>query len=113
MDRDVHRVEAGGDVVARPGEDHVPGEIRRGDPFSEVGGVLDAAAMHAADDEAAELGEAPARACDRLDHEMLPLPVLDVADDPGESKNLRHEHPEILDDLRTRLEKWSKEVLLH
>ena len=39
--------------------------------------------------------------------------LSNVADDPGESKNLRHQHPEILDDLQTRVELWSKQVVLH
>jgi len=30
--------------------------------------------------------------------------------DPGESRNLRREHPEIADELQTLLEKWRKEV---
>jgi arylsulfatase A-like enzyme len=39
--------------------------------------------------------------------------LSNVAEDPGESKNLRHQHPEILDDLRTRIERWSKDVMVN
>ncbi len=86
VDHDVHRVEAGGDVVAGAGQDHVAGEVRARDPLVDPLRVLGAAPVHAADEEAAELREARARARDRLDHEMLPLPVLDVPDDAGERR---------------------------
>jgi hypothetical protein len=39
--------------------------------------------------------------------------LSNLAEDPAESKNLRHLHPEILDDLRTRVERWSKEVMVN
>jgi arylsulfatase A-like enzyme len=36
--------------------------------------------------------------------------LSDVSRDPGESKNLRRAHPEVVDELRTLLERWRKEV---
>jgi arylsulfatase A-like enzyme len=36
--------------------------------------------------------------------------LSNLAQDPGESRNLRHQHPEILDELQTLAEKWLAEV---
>ncbi len=36
--------------------------------------------------------------------------LSNVEDDPGESKNLRHEHPEITDELQTLVHQWRQEV---
>ena len=57
------------------------GEVGGGDPLSKLRCVLDAATVHAADDQAAQVGEVPAGAGNGLDDEMLALPVLYVADD--------------------------------
>ena len=81
VDDDVHRVHAGGDVAARAGEDDVAGQIGRGDALLQALGVLRAEPVDAADDQTAQLGDAPARARDRLGHQQLALPLLHVADD--------------------------------
>lgn len=36
--------------------------------------------------------------------------LSNVESDPGESRNLRHEHPEIVDEMQTELEKWLRDV---
>lgn len=36
--------------------------------------------------------------------------LSNLDDDPGESRNLRRQHPEIADELQTLLEKWRKDV---
>jgi hypothetical protein len=36
--------------------------------------------------------------------------LSNVEEDPGEKQNLRRQHPEIVDDLQTRLEQWRKTV---
>jgi arylsulfatase A-like enzyme len=36
--------------------------------------------------------------------------LSNLREDPGESRNLRRKHPEIVDDLQTRLSRWRKEV---
>jgi arylsulfatase A-like enzyme len=36
--------------------------------------------------------------------------LSNVADDPGESKNLRHQFPKVLDELDTLAEKWLRDV---
>ena len=36
--------------------------------------------------------------------------LSNVDDDPGESKNLRHEHPAMADELLTMAEKWLADV---
>jgi arylsulfatase A-like enzyme len=36
--------------------------------------------------------------------------LSNLDDDPGESRNLRRAHPEIVDDLQTRLHRWRQEV---
>ena len=51
-------------------------------PGAEVG----AQAMHAADDEAAEIGDTLARLRHRLDHHHLSLPLLQVADDADQRR---------------------------
>src|SRR5262249_48620755 len=48
--------------------------------------VLGTEAMDAADDEAAQLGNAPARPRDRLRDQELPLPLLHVPDDDDERR---------------------------
>ena len=35
--------------------------------------------------------------------------LSDVVQDIGESRNLRHQHPEIVDELQTLLQKWRRE----
>jgi len=36
--------------------------------------------------------------------------LSNLDDDPGESRNLWRQHPEVVDDLQTRLDRWRKEV---
>lgn len=36
--------------------------------------------------------------------------LSNLDEDPGESRNLRRQHPEVVDDLQTRLAQWRKEV---
>src|SRR6185503_6414677 len=63
------------------GERHVPGEVRLGDALAQLLRIVDAEAVHAADDETVQ-GRVPgACPCHRVRHQHLPLPFLDVADD--------------------------------
>lgn len=39
--------------------------------------------------------------------------LSNLADDPGESKNLRHQYPQITDELATLMEQWLRTVLLN
>src|SRR5437868_5156941 len=57
-----------------------------------------AGAMHAADDQAADVGDALARTRDCLDHDRLPLPLLDVPDDADDRRIARN--PELVADRR-------------
>jgi arylsulfatase A-like enzyme len=36
--------------------------------------------------------------------------LSNVEEDPGESRNLRHDYPQVLDELQTQLQKWRREV---
>jgi hypothetical protein len=36
--------------------------------------------------------------------------LSDLQQDPGEARNLRHEHPEMVDELQTVLQQWRKTV---
>jgi arylsulfatase A-like enzyme len=36
--------------------------------------------------------------------------LSNLKDDPGETKNLRHQHPELVDELSSLAQKWRKEV---
>ena len=57
------------------------GEVEGGDTLPQTPRVLDAATMYASHDETAQRRKMPPRARDRIDDEMLALPVLDVSDD--------------------------------
>src|SRR5262249_58494590 len=89
VDRHVHGVEAGGHVVARPGEDDASGQIRAGDARTYLRRILRAEAVHAPDHQAVEVGAARQRLRDRLGDHLLPLPVLQVPDDPDQRRALR------------------------
>ena len=39
--------------------------------------------------------------------------LSNLEDDPGETRNLRHEHPEVIDQLQTALYQWRKDVEAH
>ncbi len=36
--------------------------------------------------------------------------LSDVTEDPGESRNLRHVHPDVVDQLQTTLTQWRQDV---
>jgi hypothetical protein len=36
--------------------------------------------------------------------------LSDLEKDPGEAANLRHQHPELVDELQTLVHGWRKEV---
>jgi hypothetical protein len=36
--------------------------------------------------------------------------LSDLSQDPGETKNVRHDHPEITDQLQTLVHQWRQEV---
>ena len=81
MDDHVHRVHARGYVGAGAGQNDVPLKAVERDARAQLRRVLLAEPMHAADDQAAQIGMLGAGLRHRVDDEQLSLPALQVADD--------------------------------